>query len=206
MPEDTETTKDSLFFKQKEEAVMASISDESNRDFGNDESPDDKITAKVSKEETALYWARVNNMRMQFAWTAVVLALIWVFIIIYIILSHAIGCLYLLPLYRITWGIATMVTTSTVAYSGFMVAYVISNNILWRRLAPHIALPLGPLAGIATYLWIPGDKLGIPYLPFTQLSDGVLIALITTTTISVLGILSAVMFWLFPRSQKNVDL
>lgn len=206
MPEDTETIKDSLFFEQKEEDVKINISDESNRDFGNDESPDDKITAKVSKEETALYGARVNNMRMQFAWTAVVLALIWVFIIIYIILSHAVGRLYLRPLYRITWGIATMVTTSTVAYSGFMARYVWKETIRWRRLAPHIALALGPLAGIATYRWMPVDELGIPYLTFTRLSDGVLIALITTTTLSVLGILSAVMFWLFPRSQKNVDL
>jgi hypothetical protein len=51
--------------------------------------------------------------------------------------------------------------------------------------------------------WYPSDNF-FGFLPF-QLSDSVLIALITTTTINVLGLFFAVTRWLFPNAKITSD-
>lgn len=65
------------------------------------------------------------------------------------------------------------------------------------------ALSLGWLIFIGKVVWVSGKGFtgGDPF----KLSDAVLIALITTTTVNVLGLFFAVTRWLFPNlnSEKN---
>ena len=162
---------------------------------------------------------RVNNMRMQFAWAAIILAFMWIFIIIYLILSHAIGSLYLRQFHSILWGIGLTLITSTLIYGILMIItgyHSYKSKLMpepesyrrqylsdyWRTLAPNIAL-LSPIIGLITYLLVWHSSCIPKPIRFDRLSDSVLITLITSTTVSVLGILGAVMFWLFPHNQAE---
>lgn len=184
----------------------------------NNEAVQDVNEFKTERRHHAI---RVNNMRMQFAWAAILLAFGWILTIIYIILSHAIGSLYIRQFHSIMWGIAGAITLSSILYGIFMAIHIRHQyrshilkgakgeirkhlSTLYRSLAPNLALILSPPVALITYLVVWNTSEALPPISFARLSDSVLIAIITTTTISVLGILGSVMFWLFPRNQNDI--
>lgn len=170
---------------------------------------------RLAKHETLLYPTRVNNMRMQFAWAAVVLAFSWIFAIIFILLSHGVGRLHLYPFRCVAWGMGGTLTTAIVFYCVCMIIYACKlhlgaprperrkSALFWREAASPISFLSASIIGLiifiaATLLIGNHDKYA-----FERLTDSVLITLITSTTVSVLGILGSVMWWLFPRKEKT---
>ena len=171
------------------------------------ENSDDSRDFRLEKRN---YETRVDNMRMQFAWAAIILAFGWIFVIIYLIFSHAIGALYLRQFRGVLWGVIAMVLSASFIYSGCLILYARHKyrgrealSGLWRRLAPNAALLAAPFIGLGVYLIVWGCSDVMKLVGFDRLSDSVLITLITSTTVSVLGILGAVMFWLFPRGAEQ---
>lgn len=218
MPEEPCATNDSIFTLIESEAqaappqetptIASNTADEASADI------------KQFQRERQRYETRVNNMRMQFAWAAIILAFLWIFIIIYLILSHAIGSLYLRQFHSILWGVSTTLLIATIIYSICMTIHSrhqYKSRVLrdkqaalreplsdyWRALAPNLALIIAPSIGLIVYLSIWHNTTPPTPIKFDRLSDSVLITLITSTTVSVLGILGSVMFWLFPKENKQ---
>lgn len=212
------------------------------------------------------YQDRVRSTRIQFAWASIILAFCWIFVIIYIILSHAIGHFYIRQFHSTLFAVVIMIGLSAISYeiciimhheyirryqewdtyrqkrihilrSKSLLYYAIKlcrivkewtvghpiqeipNYIgpeqskrlckirgnFYRELAPSLAFSVGPVAGLVSYLVMYFFWYGSPpkFSNFDQLSDSVLITLITSTTVSVLGILGSVMFWLFPKDKTK---
>lgn len=159
------------------------------------------------------YPVRVRNLRFQFAWASIMLAFAWVFIIIFIVLSHAVGCLFAHLLRSIMWGAIGCVVAASIIYGIFMSLHshhvyrssVLKERrhlaILHRRLAANFSIIFSPILGIVAFFISETQYECRIVLPFERLTSEVLTVLITSTTISVLGILGAVMFWLFPRKK-----
>lgn len=191
--------------------------------IANNTADEASVDTKQFRRERQRYETRVNNMRMQFAWAAIILAFLWIFIIIYLILSHAIGHLYLRQFHSILWGVSTTLLIATIIYSICMTIHSrhqYKSRVLrdkqaalreplsdyWRALAPNLALIIAPCVGLIVYLSIWHNTTPPTPIKFDRLSDSVLITLITlitSTTVSVLGILGSVMFWLFPKENKQ---
>ena len=188
--------------------------------IANNTADEARADIKQFRRERHHYETRVNNMRMQFAWASIILAFLWIFIIIYLILSHAIGHLYLRQFHSILWGVSTTLLVATIIYSICMAIHshhLYKSRVLpdkqaaprapladyWRSLASNIALIIAPLIGLSLYLIIWHNTDPPTPIKFDRLSDSVLITLITSTTVSVLGILGSVMFWLFPKENKQ---
>lgn len=170
---------------------------------------------RLSQNEKSLYPARVNNMRMQFAWAAVILAFSWIFVIIFIILSHGIGFFHIHPFLQVAWGIGGTLTIAIVAYCSCMIGHVFMHHsvastadgrrwsLFWRQAASPISFLTASLGGVCIFILSPRWIDNYTQYGFKGLSDSVLITLITSTTVSVLGILGAVMWWLFPRKETH---
>lgn len=215
------------------------------------------------------YQDRVRSTRIQFAWASIILAFCWIFVIIYIILSHAIGHFHIRQFHSILFAVVIMIGLSAISYeiciimhheyirryqewdtynqkrihvprSKSLLYYVlklfrivkewtighplqevpncnasgISKSLckirgnFYRELAPSLAFSVGPVAGLISYLVMYFFWYASPpkFSNFDQLSDSVLITLITSTTVSVLGILGSVMFWLFPKDKTKPKL
>lgn len=150
--------------------------------------------------EDTLYDVRVNNMRMQFAWSAVILAFVWVFVIIFIVLSHAVGKLYVYPLQAMAWSLWSLIVTAVAVYTVTMGIYLFCKKAIIREISPLLTLLACACVATATFHTV-ANSVGHGTLPFERLHDGVLITLISSTTVSVLGILGSVMFWLFPKNK-----
>lgn len=207
MPTGTETkknqTKDSNaavfdgFLKDAQEAVKAEKIPKLPDDVGDENATDIVLWKQI---EDTLYDVRVNNMRMQFAWSAVILAFVWVFVIIFIVLSHAVGKLYVYPLQAMAWSLWALIVTAVLVYTIMMGIYLLCKKAVVREISP--LLTLFSCACVATVTFhIVANSVGHGTLPFDRLSDSVLITLISSTTVSVLGILGSVMFWLFPKNK-----
>lgn len=174
----------------------------------------DSIKSRAMREKQ-LYPERVNNMRMQFAWASDILAFMWIFIILYILMCHGIGNLQLYLFKCIAWAASASLATSVLVYSACMCIYsrhqYRSNFLperghvadLWRNPAPHISFFLSATSGVAVFFFVHLFVKNQNNYEFTRLTDSVLITLITSTTVSVLGILGAFMWWLFPRKEKT---
>lgn len=159
------------------------------------------------------YPVRVRNLRFQFAWASIMLAFAWVFIIIFIVLSHAVGSLYAHLLRSIMWGAIGCVVGASIIYGFFMSLHshhvyrssVLKERrhlaILHRRLAANFSIIFAPVIGIVAFFISDANYECRIVLPFNGLTSEVITVLITSTTISVLGILGSVMFWLFPRKK-----
>lgn len=215
------------------------------------------------------YQDRVRSTRIQFAWASIILAFCWIFVIIYIILSHAIGHFHIRQFHSILFAVVIMIGFAAISYETCIIMhhrYVRryrewetyrtkrthvprSKSILYyvlkiynklkiiiigkplqelpccigpeqskslcrirgnfcRELAPSLAFSVGPVAGLVSYLLMYFFWYNSPpkVSDFDQLSDSVLITLITSTTVSVLGILGSVMFWLFPKDKTKPKL
>lgn len=196
---DPETDAVDSFFAHQEQ--RADTTEKNTTPDLTDEAPQD-VREFFQTDETKLYETRVNNMRMQFAWATVMLVFAWLFIIIYIVIAHSLGRLFLHTLYVIAWTLLLSTIAAGVAHTITMICYIVKANVKIRQMAAHIALLTACLTGLPAYFIlyflfpIRGD------LAFDRLSDSVLTILITTTTASVIGILGAVMFWLFPKKSN----
>jgi hypothetical protein len=74
------------------------------------------------------------------------------------------------------------------------------RTMLWQRKVYAVALfglSLAWLIFIAVFLWWAGKK-------WLEVADAVLIALITTTTLNVLGLFYIVARWLFPQTHIEI--
>lgn len=170
---------------------------------------------RLVQNETQLYPTRVNNMRMQFAWAAIVLAYSWIFTIIFIILSHGVGRLHLHPFRSTTWGMSGTLISAIVVYCFCMIKHARKRHLgapgierrkralFWREVASPASFLISPIFGFACFFIASLVINNHGKYPFIRLTDSVLITLITSTTVSVLGILGAVMWWLFPRKEKT---
>lgn len=166
-------------------------------DIGDENAGDIEIYKQIDKN---LYGIRVNNMRMQFAWCAVILAFVWIFVIIFIVLSHAVGKLYVYPLQAVAWSLWTLIVTAVIVYGAMMGTYIYTKKAIWREALPLVTLVMCAFTATFAFHYVASDvEHGV--LPFQRLSDSVLITLISSTTVSVLGILGSVMFWLFPKNK-----
>lgn len=200
---------DAQFFDKEKSEVCSSATDEITQENGLD-----SLKSRAIREKQ-LYPERVNNMRMQFAWAAVILAFLWIFIILYILICHGIGILHLYLFKCIAFGLLTSLITSALIYSLCMCIYSHHqyriNTItkrehladLWRNLASHISFLASTVLGVIAFFTVYYSIGKQNSYHFIHLTDGVLITLITSTTVSVLGILGAVMWWLFPREKQN---
>lgn len=170
---------------------------------------------RLAQNEESLYPARVNNMRMQFAWAAVILAFSWIFAIIFVILSHGVGLLHIHPFLRVAWGMGGTLTLAIVAYCFCMIKHAWLQHLgtpsikrrnaalFWRQAASPISFFSASLGGLIIFAISPSWIYNHTQYEFEGLSDSVLVTLITSTTVSVLGILGSVMWWLFPRIHEN---
>lgn len=218
MPEDS-TNSEERFFSFMKGEIETAPSTTNTATLQNNTADEDSDDVSQFLHERLHHETRVNNMRMQFAWAAIILAFMWIFVIIYLILSHAIGYLYLRQFHSILWGISITLILSTLLYGIFMIItgyHAYKSKLMpepenyrrqylsdyWRTLAPNIAI-LSPIIGVITYLLVWHSSCIPTPIRFDRLSDSVLITLITSTTVSVLGILGAVMFWLFPRNKTE---
>jgi|GEM_PF-3521940 len=170
--------------------------------------------AEEKEKEEFEYTKRISNTQLQFAWTSIILSLIWVFLIIFIVISQGTSKLHTSFLCTILCGFLGC-AVSAVCISGLcMTIHVIALNFRnkpylesiaksCRHASSHMSMLVAPLVGVwcyhSFYAEITKRSQDFPF----QLSETTLITLITSTTVSVLGILGAVMFWLFPRSTQK---
>ncbi len=169
----------------------------------------------LAQNEKSLYPARVNNMRMQFAWAAVILAFSWIYAIIFVILSHGVGLLHIHPFLRVAWGMGGTLTAAIVAYCACMLWHAHLQHrgeqnterrnaaLFWRQAASPISFSVASVVGMLVFIFSPIWICNHTQYEFEGLSDSVLVTLITSTTVSVLGILGSVMWWLFPRIHED---
>ncbi len=177
-------------------------------------SPFSSPLAEEKEKEEFEYTKRISNTQLQFAWTAIVLSLLWVFLIIFIVISQGTSTLHTGFLCTTLCGFLGC-AISAASISGLcMIIHVITLNFRkipykeaisksFRFSSPHLSMLFAPLIGVWCYHSFYIDIANVSEdLPF-RLSETTLITLISSTTVSVLGILGAVMFWLFPRATQK---
>lgn len=213
MPSNHEEDRENQLVFSREEDLQANSYAPTPRQVTRESERDD--VDHLVQNEKSLYPARVNNMRMQFAWAAVILAFSWIFAIIFIILSHGVGDLYIHPFLRVAWGMGGTMTLAIVAYCFCMIKHARKQHLrphkterrnaalLWRQAASPISFLTASIGGFLFFVISPWWINNHTQYEFKGLSDSVLITLITSTTVSVLGILGSVMWWLFPRCTAN---
>lgn len=152
-----------------------------------------------------VYQPKVYDLRIQLAWATFFLVVIWLIADLAIIFFSGIHGLSIKFIYTIIGSIAGLITG--LALGSFLLCMILSRKKIFsvhhkQILKANIPFYAGTVVMILGGQWgamyIPEDIL----LPF-NLSDPVLITMITTTTASVIGILILVMKWLFPSSNST---
>lgn len=153
-----------------------------------------------------VYQPKVYDLRIQLAWATFFLVIIWLLADLAIVFFSGIHGLSIKFIYTIIGAIAGLITG--LALGSFALCILLFNqkilSIYYKQiLKANIPFYTGTVIMILGGYWgtqqIPQDIV----LPF-NLSDPVLITMITTTTASVIGILVFVMKWLFPSSDSTL--
>ncbi|MBQ7022577.1 MAG: hypothetical protein IJN29_03295 [Akkermansia sp.] len=177
-------------------------------------SPFSSPLAEEKEKEEFEYTKRISNTQLQFAWTAIILSLLWVFLIIFIVISQGTSKLHTSFLCTTLCGFLGCAISAACISGLCMTIHVIALNFRnkpsleaisksCRYASSHMSMLVAPLIGIWCYHSFYKEITKYSQdLPF-HLSETTLITLITSTTVSVLGILGAVMFWLFPRATQK---
>ena len=166
------------------------------------------------QREKNLYSSRVMGMRVQFAWAVFALVITWLFIILFFIISWGVEMLYPVVLFKIAFVIIPAFAAGIFLYSLLM---TVTENLhckigiqekctRLRAQTLHYSVCGSIITAVffaVVAIWHTPESNAIK-IPIQGISDSVLITLITSTTISVLGILTAVMWWLFPRKQEDL--
>lgn len=161
----------------------------------------------------------VSIMRIKFAWMAFVLVVVLLIVDLFIIFSIGIGNINVI-------AISAMVGIFLGMLIGMMYYHVSNSNkiideiknaeqdklkrfdnlrlMIWRGYGHGVwstMLSCGVIGGVLSHLHIYfGCEENIK---FTNLHDQVIMALIVSTTASVIGILLIVMYWLFPKKMEK---
>lgn len=179
-------------------------------------SPFPSSLAEEKEKEEFEYTKRISTTQLQFAWTSIILSLIWVFLIIFIVISQGTSKLHTGFLCTTLCGFLGC-AISAASVSGLCmtihfitlifrkITYLEAISKSFRHASSHMSMLVAPLVGVwcyhSFYEEITKRSQDFPF----QLDETTLITLITSTTVSVLGILGAVMFWLFPRPTKKTN-
>lgn len=157
----------------------------------------------------------ISIMRIRFAWIIFGLILAWLVSDLVLVYAAALRTVNVWELYAICGGGAG-------AALGWIISSFWSSNEMHKELKGtdatraadiirervwcynrrlKICLPVGAIIGAAA-AYIYAANLHARHYDI-QIESGVLIALITTTTASVIGLLAIVMNWLFPKEKEN---
>lgn len=206
---------ENLAFLKKEKKAPSDKSAETPPEDATQEYLEDEANRQAIHEQK-FYTGRVNNMRMQFAWAAIVLAFLWIFIIVFAIFSHGVGSLHVSPFAHVVCGLGNTFIIAVLTYGVFMLLHLgvrylgktTQRKLKWalffRESASSMSAICASIGGWRCIV-IPLESIKCNSVHlFERLSDSVLVTLITSTTVSVLGGLGAVMWWLFPRNENKL--
>lgn len=206
--------------------IPTSTDEEARVDISLSNTPDSLIkeerddAVEAAKEEGEFFNihmdAYVAMMRIKFAWMVFTLVVVWLLADLYIIFSVGTKILNLTFLYSFIGGSIGLVI-------GMMRCHVCNNEatkkefkpevdkldrlhkarlMLWRGYGHSVWISLltGGVLGAGSTLtpWVASSN-----VEFAGLENQVLIALIVSTTASVIGILLIVMYWLFPKTSNE---
>lgn len=182
---------------------------------------DSAQAAEEERQVLASYMdSYISIMRIKFAWMAFVLVVILLIVDLFIVFSTGINNLSLIAVFIIIGAFVGMLIGMMhchVSNSNKIIADIESAKsdktkrldnlrlMVWRGYGHRvwILMLIGGISGslFSRGFFISGNH---PHnIEFSNLHDQVVIALIVSTTASVIGILLIVMYWLFPKDKKN---
>lgn len=165
---------------------------------------DEERKKYVTDHEAAKY-----NMRELFAWIALCIAVVWLVFILLLLIFCACKQFMFHLFFSVICFLLLGTTASVLSYCitmlrnknyDFKDKSYSANKHRAILLSMFWGTVIGTLVLCASYFWCPNTCIdGKSFI----MSDMTLSVVFGSTTISVLGILGAVMFWLFPREKEK---